>query len=55
MNEQTRLNTDFSLHSLLSVADVVVTVNSTVGMEALLQHKPVVVLVARFTGKGIHL
>ena len=43
-NGKTRVNTEFSLHSLLALADVVVTVNSTVGLEALLQRKPVVVL-----------
>jgi radical SAM superfamily enzyme YgiQ (UPF0313 family) len=48
-----RLCSDLSLHSLLAVADVVVTINSTVGLEALVCRKPVVVLGdAIYSGKG---
>jgi CDP-glycerol glycerophosphotransferase (TagB/SpsB family) len=39
-----RLSEDLSLPSLLAIADVVVTVNSTVGLEALTRRKPVLVL-----------
>ena len=48
-----RLSTDLSINSLLDVADVVVTINSTVGLEALVRHKPVVALgQSIYSGKG---
>jgi capsular polysaccharide export protein len=50
---RTRLATEADLHSLLRVADAVVTVNSTVGFEALMRRLPVVVLgQALYAGKG---
>jgi len=51
--DRVRLSHDLSLHALLDVADVVVTVTSTVGLEALTQGKPVVVLgLPVYAGKG---
>lgn len=43
-DDRTRLATDLSVRSVIDAADVVVTVNSTVGLEALVAQKPVVVL-----------
>jgi hypothetical protein len=43
-SSRTRISMDISLGSMLRIADVVVAVNSTVGLEALTQYKPVVVL-----------
>ena len=40
----TRFSGELSLHSLLNIADLIVTVNSTVGLEALTQDKTVVTL-----------
>ena len=52
-NKTTRLATDLSVRSLIDAADVIVTVNSTVGLEALIAEKPVVVLGnAIYSGKG---
>ncbi len=39
-----RVVTDINLYSLLRISDIVVVVNSTIGLEALTQRKPVVVL-----------
>jgi hypothetical protein len=44
IGEQSRVVTDINLYSLLKISDIVVVVNSTVGLEALTQRKPVVVL-----------
>ena len=49
LGPRSRMSVDLALHSLLRVADVVVTINSTVGLEALAQRKPVVTL-----GKAIY-
>lgn len=47
------LSWDLDLHSLLDISDAVVTVNSTVGLESLLQGKPVVALGnSIYSGKG---
>jgi capsular polysaccharide export protein len=52
-DKTTRLATDLSVRSLIDAADVIVTVNSTVGLEALIAEKPVVVLGnAIYSGKG---
>jgi CDP-glycerol glycerophosphotransferase (TagB/SpsB family) len=42
--EKSRIVSDINLYSLLTVSDIVITVNSTVGLEALTLYKPVVVL-----------
>lgn len=42
--ENCYVSTDLSINSLLDTADAVVTINSTVGLEALIRHKPVVTL-----------
>lgn len=44
IGEQSRVVMDINLYSLLRISDVVVVVNSTIGLEALTQRKPVVVL-----------
>ncbi len=51
--QRCRLCSDLSLPTLLDMADVVITINSTVGLEALIQDKPVVALGrAIYTEKG---
>ncbi len=42
--EKSRIVTDINIYSLLAVSDIVITVNSTVGLEALTLYKPVIVL-----------
>ena len=44
IGEQSRVVMDINLYSLLEISDIAVVVNSTVGLEALTQRKPVVVL-----------
>ena len=48
-NNNTHIVDDVNLYSLLELANLVITVNSTVGLEALLFQKPVIVL-----GKAIY-
>ena len=48
-NNSTHLLDDVNLYSLFELADLIITVNSTVGLEALLFEKPVIVL-----GKAIY-
>jgi hypothetical protein len=49
LGERGRVTTEINLHSLLAAADLVVVRNSTVGLEAVAQDKPTVVL-----GKAIY-
>ena len=52
-SDQSRLVSDVNLHSLIQAADVVLTINSNVGLEALTYYKPVIVLgMAIYSHKG---